>query len=170
MKKTALATLCLTVAVLPKSIQAMQTRVSCEKEPLKLTVSIPPATPINPETAAHIIKDAPAHIRLATICERCCTASEAVALISATYMASGSAHDFFLQEENSSCQTILSEFCQSALCLFMASICHGGAKEYREIKHSWQNRLAVAAPQAAYMGTQAPDGLSALLAAEKAPR
>ncbi len=166
MKKIALATLCLTVCLLPKSMQAMQTRVPCEIEPLKLTASIPPATPINPETAIRIINDAPAHIRLATICERCYTASEVVAILGAAYTIGTNFSEPDNSEEINISRHIASRTCQSALCLVMASICHGGAKDYREIKHSWQSRLNVA-PQAVTMAQEKPDALAALLAAEK---
>ncbi len=164
MKKIALSTFCL-ASVLSGYVQAMQTQSACKKETLKLT--IPPATPINPETAVRIIEDVSAHIRLATLGEQCCTASEVVAILWALYAAGtglsnpGNSEDISLPNHGAS------QACQSALCIFMASLCHDGAKEYREIKHS---RLAVAAPQAITMTHKKPDTLAALLAAEKAPR
>jgi len=115
-------------------------------------------------TQQWLITEAPTRYRLATICTRCWTATEAVAgLCSLGIMSRQFQEIVATHEQPCSLGSLANQACQSTLCGLLTFLSHTWAQEQRQEARLWKNITKTAPTHAISMQNSTPKTVPALL-------
>ncbi|MDZ4126918.1 MAG: hypothetical protein U1E02_22535 [Hydrogenophaga sp.] len=116
------------------------------------------------ETRHWLITEAPARYRLATLCTRCCTATEAIAGLCTLGMISQQAQEIIAPQEQTYTLSVLANHtCQSILCGFLTFLSHTWAQEHRHEARLWKDIIQTTPTPAIIMQRSSPETVPAPL-------